>query len=74
MNGCTQLRYEAEFGLRGWVLGWLLGVLYVRPKLKKLMRGRLKQMKATIEARARESQEYPQKPCTHEEAGSYDIT
>jgi carbon monoxide dehydrogenase subunit G len=52
----TKMIYEAEFGLKGWALGWLLGVIAVRPKLKGAMRRHMKEMKETIEARARRGQ------------------
>ena len=54
-GGGTRLRYEAELGVRGWVLGWLLGVLYVRPKLERAVREHLKEMRETIEVQAKES-------------------
>ena len=67
-GGCTLLRYESEFGINGWVAGWLLSVLYAKPRLKRLMGEHLREIKETIEARARRSRVYPQQPCTLEEA------
>ncbi len=58
-DGCTRLKYESEFGVKGWVVGWLLGVLYVRPTLKRLMREHMAEMKKTIEARASKSRVIP---------------
>ena len=66
LGGCTCIRYESECGIWGWVPGWLLGVLYVRPMLKRLMQEHLEEMKETIEARARRSKMFPQQPCTLE--------
>jgi hypothetical protein len=44
-----------EFGVKGWVLGWLPGVLLVRPKLQGAVRKHMKEMKETVEALARKS-------------------
>ena len=62
-GGCTLLRYESEFAIGGWLWGWLVGVLYARPALGRLMREHMAEMKETIEARARRSSVYPQQPC-----------
>ncbi|MBI2855432.1 MAG: SRPBCC family protein [Chloroflexi bacterium] len=70
-GGCTHLRYESEFGVWGWVAGWLVGMLYVRPKLKRLMQGHLEEMKQAIEARAARSRAFPQQPCSPEGATSH---
>ena len=67
-GACTRFRYESMFGVRGWVPGWLIGVLMVRPMMKRFMRKHLEEMKETIEARARRSKVYPQRPCDEEEA------
>ena len=45
----SQIQYDAEFRVKGWPLGWLLGVLFVRPRLKRAVKKHLKQIKATIE-------------------------
>ena len=66
-GGCTNLQYKSECGVKGWVAGWLLGVLYVRPAKKRLMREHLLEMKETIETRARSSRVFPQQPCIWEE-------
>ena len=66
--GCTRFRYESEFGAWGWWAGWLLGMLYVRPRLRRFMREHVEQMKQTIEERARKSRMFPQTPCPWEEA------
>lgn len=62
-NGCTRLWYESEFGVRGWVAGWLIGMFYVRPLMMRFIREHLKEIRETIEARARKSRIYPQRPC-----------
>ena len=67
-GACTRFRYESTFGVRGWVAGWLIGVLLVRPMLKRFMRQHMEEMKESIEARARRSKVYPQRPCDEEEA------
>ena len=67
---CTHLRYESEFGVRGWAAGWLLGMLYVRPKLKRLMLDHLHEMKQTIEERASRSKAFPLQACFPEGATS----
>ena len=71
-EGCTLLRYECESGIKGWVAGWLLGMLYVRPTLKRLMREHLEHIKETVEARAGRSKAFPQQPCAPEGAISND--
>ena len=67
-GACTRFRYESTFGVRGWVPGWLIGVLMVRPMMKRFMRKHVEEMKETIEARAQRSKVYPQRPCDEEEA------
>lgn len=62
-GGCTRLRYESVIGIKGWLAGWLLGMVYVRPLLTRLMREHLAAMKETIETRARRSKVFPQRPC-----------
>ena len=71
-GGCTRFRYESKFGVRGWVIGWLIGMLYVRPKLGRFMREHTAEMKETIEARAERSRMFPQQPCQMEAAGDND--
>ncbi len=51
----TRLKYEAEFGMRGWILGWLLGILFIRPKLSHAVREHMTVLKETIEAQAQRS-------------------
>ncbi|MCI0438149.1 MAG: SRPBCC family protein [Chloroflexi bacterium] len=65
-GNCTRLRYESRIGVRGWVAGWLLAWLYARPRLQRLMREHLEEMKEAIEARAARSRVYPQQPCDQE--------
>ena len=45
----THFRYEAELGVRGWVLGWFLGGLFIRPKLKRAVREHLEEIHKTTE-------------------------
>ena len=62
-GGCSTLQYESEFAVRWWWPGWVIGVLYVRPTLGRMMRKHLAEMKETIEERARRSHLFP--PCVH---------
>lgn len=62
-GGCTRLRYESEIGLGWGPIGWLVGRLVVQPVMQRFMRAHLVEMKETIEARARKSRMYPQRPC-----------
>ena len=66
-GGCTRLIYESEFGMKGWLAGCLMGVLVVRPMLKRMMQKHLTEMKNTIEARAKRSRLYPKRPCAEED-------
>ncbi len=61
--GCTRFRYESTIGLRGSVVGWLVGHRRVRPTLQRFMRRHSRQLKATIETRARQSRVYPFRAC-----------
>ncbi|MDA1188510.1 MAG: SRPBCC family protein [Chloroflexi bacterium] len=60
---CCRLIYNSEFGIGKWIAGWLLGLLFVKPQMRRLMRDHLQEMKETVEARAKRSKVYPQKPC-----------
>ena len=62
-GGCTRLRYESQIGLGWGPFGWLAGRLLVQPVMQRFMRGHLKEMKETIEARAQKSRVYPQPSC-----------
>jgi hypothetical protein len=62
-GGCMTLRYESEFAVRWWWPGWVIGMLYVRPTLRKMMSKHLMDMKETIEERARRSHLFP--ACAH---------
>ena len=62
-RGCTRLRFGSEFTMAGSVVGWLVGVLVVRPELKRMIRGHLQELKQTMEARAARSRVYPRYPC-----------
>ena len=63
-GGCTRLTYRSEFGLSGWVLGWLVSRLVVRHMLHRTMVEHMAELKATIEERAKRSRVFPQKPCS----------
>ena len=65
-GGCTCLKYQVEFGVKGWVAGWLLSILYVRPVLRHLIRKHLTELRDTIETRAKKSRMYPQRSCNPE--------
>ncbi len=72
-EACTRFKYDSTFALHGSVLGWTVGMLYVRPILKRFMRDHSEEWKKiVIEERARRSKLYPQKPCPHEPAGNDD--
>ncbi len=47
----TCLRYEAKFAMKGGVLGWLLGLLFARPKLKHAVQSHLMEIRETFETR-----------------------
>ncbi|MCK4976372.1 MAG: SRPBCC family protein [Anaerolineales bacterium] len=47
--GVTHIQYNAEFRVKGWLLGWILGVLFVRPRLKRAVKEHFKEIKTTIE-------------------------
>ena len=65
---CCVFKYDATIALHGSLLGWLFGVLFIRPMFHSLMQEHLIEMKATIEARASRSRVYPQRPCPPAEA------
>ncbi len=65
VGGCTDFTYESTFGLKGWLAGWLLGQVYVRPLLGRFMRQHVEELKRTVEARAARSHVYPQPMCMH---------
>lgn len=62
-GGCTRLRYESEIGLGWGPIGWLAGRLLLQPIMQRFMRKHLVEMKETVEARAKKSLAYPQRPC-----------
>ncbi len=62
-GGCMTLRYTSEFAVRWWWPGWIIGILYVRPTLRKMMEKHLLDLKETIEERAQRSHLFPQ--CAH---------
>lgn len=50
-EGKTHLQYEADLRMRGWILGWLLGMLFVRPRLKRAVRDHFKEIKEKTEGK-----------------------
>ena len=68
-EGCTDFRYESTFALKGSVLGWLVGRLYVRPLLGRFMREHVEELRSAVESRASRSRTYPQPTCGHAPAG-----
>ncbi len=67
-SGCTLLRYDGQFGIPGWLAGWMVGMMYVRPLLHRFMRCHMMDMKEAMETRARRSRAFPQQPCAAEVA------
>ena len=63
VGGCTQFRYESTFGMKGWIFGWLRGQFYVKPLLCRFMHEHTRQLKATIEGRAKLSRVFPYREC-----------
>ncbi len=66
-EGCTRLRYESEFGIRGWIFGWFVGVCYAKRKLERFMRNHVLEMKQTIEERAERSKVFSDCSLAHAE-------
>ena len=62
MGDCCVFKYDATITLHGSLLGWIFGVLFIRPMFRSLMQEHLIEMKATIEARASRSKVFPQRP------------
>ena len=62
-GGCTSFRYESTFGLKGWIVGWLIGRHRVKARLSRFMREHSHALKATIEERARQSRVFPCRGC-----------
>lgn len=71
-GNCLRFKYDATVALHGSVLGWVFGVLYVRPTLRRMMWEHLAELKETIEARAARSRVFPQKPCPQGEGAAHD--
>ena len=65
-GGCTVLRYRSTIGAHGWVFGWPVAMLIARPMVRRHMRAHLADVKERVEARARRSRVYPQRPCRPE--------
>jgi hypothetical protein len=63
VDGCTLLRYESTFGVKGGIAGWLRGQLFVRSPLRRFMRRHLLKIRTTIEERAKGSRLYPYRQC-----------
>ena len=59
VGGYTRFRYESTFGSKGWIFGWLVGKLYVKPLLGRFMREHARRLKVTIEERAQRSRIFP---------------
>lgn len=51
----TKILYEADFVVGWWLAGWLLGILLIKPALKKAVRRHLAEIKHAIEVEAKES-------------------
>ena len=62
-GGCTVLRYHSTIGVRGWIFGWIVAALVVRPIAERHARLHLLDIKEATEARARRSKVYPQQDC-----------
>ena len=62
-GGCTVLRYHSTIGVRGWIFGWIVAALVVRPIADRHTRLHLLEIKEATEARARSSKVFPQQPC-----------
>ena len=64
---CCLFKYDATIALHGSLLGWIFGIIFIRPMFKRMMQEHLTELKATIEARARRSRVFPQRPCPADE-------
>ena len=62
-GGCTVLRYHSTIGVRGWIFGWIVAALVIRPIADRHTRLHLLEIKEATEARARRSKIYPQQAC-----------
>ena len=67
-GGCTVLRYHSTIGVRGWIFGWVVAALVIRPIAERHTRRHLLEIKEATEARARRSKLYPQQPCDRQVA------
>ena len=67
---CCVFKYDATIALHGSLLGWIFGILFIRPMFKRMMREHLVELKTTIETRAARSRVFPQQPCPSVEAGT----
>ena len=45
----TFIKYEAKFTAKGWVFGWFLNLLFIRPKLIRTVQSHLLEIKKTLE-------------------------
>ncbi|MFQ5899284.1 MAG: hypothetical protein ACE5JN_13720 [Candidatus Methylomirabilia bacterium] len=63
VGGCTAFRYESTFGMKGWIFGWLVGRFRVKPILGRFMREHTRELKETIEERAKRSRIFPYRDC-----------
>ena len=62
-GACTVLRYHSTIGVRGWIFGWIVAALVIRPIAERHARLHLLEIKEATEARARRSKVFPQQPC-----------
>ena len=66
-GNCCVWKYDSTYALHGSILGWIVGMLYVRPLLMRFMREHQEELQQTIETRASRSRQYPRQPCPGEE-------
>ncbi|MFQ5520377.1 MAG: hypothetical protein ACE5FK_03165, partial [Candidatus Methylomirabilia bacterium] len=55
--------YESTFGMKGWIFGWLVGRFHVKPLLSRFMHEHARELKQTIEERAKRSHVFPYREC-----------
>ena len=63
VGGCTRFRYESTFGLKGWIIGWLVARFRVKLLLARFMREHTHALRAAIEERAKRSRVFPHRGC-----------
>ena len=67
LGACCLFKYDSIIALHGSVIGWIFGILFIRPMFKRLMQEHLVELKQTIESRAARSRVFPQRPCPPDE-------